>query len=99
MPWAQRRGSRAIYQTPAHKKARAAMVAAFQPGDPCCLCGHGMYGPTRNLHADHAPGTDRYRGLAHGLTPCQDCGKRCNVSDGAKRGRARQDARTTQLRW
>jgi hypothetical protein len=55
-------------------------------------------GKTDNLHADHVPGTTRYRGLAHG-TPCPTCGKRCNQSDGGRRGRARQNAKTTQLRW
>lgn len=49
-----------------------------------------MYPPTRNLHADHDPITGGYRGLAHA---------RCNVKDGAKRGRARQNTRTTRLRW
>ena len=85
-----------IYRTPEHRRARAALITAWTPGDPCCLCGHPMYGPARYLHADHIPGTDQYRGLAHG-TPCQVCGKRCNQSDGAKRGRARQD--TSTLQW
>jgi hypothetical protein len=90
MPFAKRNSAAPIYRTAAHRKARAALIAAFRPGDPCCLCGKPMYPPTRLLHADHIPGTDRYRGLAHA---------RCNVTDGAKRGRARQNTRTTQLRW
>jgi hypothetical protein len=69
-----------------HRRERARLVAAFTPGDPCCLCHHPMYGPTRNLDADHLPGTRTYRGLAHGHGPCQTCGRRCNRSDGASRG-------------
>lgn len=98
MPWSSSRpGTAAIYRTAAHRDARAALVAAFRPGDPCCLCGHPMHGPTRNLDADHLPGTDQYRGLAHGAARCTVCGKRCNRSDGARRGRARQTA--SRLRW
>lgn len=105
MPWTPRSGAAPIYRTPQHKRARAALVKAFKPGDPCCLCGHPMYPPTRYLHADHLPGTTEYRGLAHGTAPCQVCGKRCNVRDGARRGRSRQGRRTprptrvTTLRW
>ena len=79
-----------IYGTPQHRRARSALIAAWQPGDPCCLCGHPMWGPTSALHADHQPGTTDYRGLAHA---------HCNTRDGAKRGRARQEARVTQLEW
>lgn len=102
MAWAQRSGSQPIYRTAKHRTARAALVAAFTDGDPCCICGHPMHPPTRNLHADHIPGTDEYRGLAHG-TPCPTCGRRCNQSDGAQRGRARQSVMapggTTRLTW
>lgn len=102
MPFAKRRGAAPIYGTATHRKARAMLLAAFTPGDPCCLCGHPMWplpnGKTSNLHADHIPGTTRYRGLAHGAK-CQTCGKRCNQVDGAKRGRARQDNKTTNLKW
>ena len=101
MPWDQRRPpSSRIYNTPGHKRARAALLKAYQPGDPCCLCGHPMWplpsGKTSNLHADHEPGTDQYRGLAHG-SPCPTCGRRCNQRDGAVRGRARQEE--TPARW
>lgn len=103
MPFAKRNGQRPIYRTAAHKAARAALLAAFQPGDPCCLCGHPMWpgpgGDTSRLHADHIPGTTRYRGLAHGY-PCPHCdGRRCNQSDGARRGRRAQDTRSTKRRW
>jgi hypothetical protein len=91
MPWSSSRpkGSTRGYGTE-HTKARAALLALHYDGAPCCLCGHPMYGPTRNLDADHLPGTDLYRGLAHGAARCQVCGKRCNRSDGGKRGRERQ---------
>lgn len=105
MPWSRTAGAAPIYRTAAHKRARAALLKAYRPGDPCCLCGHPMYPPTSQLHADHDPNDPtRYRGLAHGTKACPTCGRRCNVLDGAKRGRARQGRRTprlgvTQLRW
>lgn len=87
MPWSSSRpGASPIYRTAEHRKARARLLAAFQPGDPCCLCGRPMYPPTRNLHADHDPRTGGYRGLAHGGPPYY-----CNQRDGSRRGRARQD--------
>jgi hypothetical protein len=101
MAWAKRSGSAAIYRTTTHKQARTKALAAYQPGDPCALCHHPMWpdtdGSTAHLHLDHDPlDTTRYRGLTHGSTPCQDCGQRCNVADGARRGRARKDRPT---RW
>lgn len=87
MPWSSNRpGSAPIYAKPEHRRARAALLAAFRPGDPCCLCGQPMYPPTRNLHADHIPGTNQYRGLAHGGPPYY-----CNQRDGSRRARARQN--------
>jgi hypothetical protein len=70
-----------------HAKARKAALAAYQPTDPCCLCGRSLGTNTRGIHLDHHP-HGGYRGLAHA---------RCNVKDGARRGRARQDS--TRLRW
>ena len=97
MPWPTTNQTKPIYTTPAHRHARAQLLQRYTPGDPCCLCGHPMWPPTSNLHADHNPTTGGYRGLAHGTQPCQDCGVRCNVTDGARRGRARQN--TTRLTW
>jgi hypothetical protein len=100
MPWSTTRppGTQAIYRTPEHRKARAALIKAYRPGDPCCLCGHAMWPPTSQLHADHDPADPRrYRGLAHGTTPCQDCGVKCNVSDGSRRGNQR--SRGITRRW
>jgi hypothetical protein len=89
MPWNRSRpGSAAVYRQPLHAKTRRAYLEAFTPGDPCCLCGRPMWPPTRDLHLDHDPVTGGYRGLAHG---------RCNVRDGARRGRARQNS--TRLTW
>ena len=96
MAFAVGSGAQPKYRSKRHQQARAAMLRAYRPGDPCCLCGHPMWPPTSALHADHDPtDTTRYRGLAHGTTPCQDCGERCNVVDGARRGRARQITPTT----
>lgn len=99
MSWDSSRGpTDPKYRSREHVKARARMVEDYRPGDPCCICGHPMYPPTSALHADHDPNDPtgrRYRGLAHGSRPCQDCGVRCNVSDGARRGRARQDKPTS----
>lgn len=100
MSWARSRpgnGVAAKYRDPHHTAARKALLAAFTPGDPCCLCGHPMW-HTKYLEADHLPGTNTYRGLAHGARHrCGVCGKRCNQSDAGKRARARQDA--TPLHW
>lgn len=86
-----------IYRDRAHAKARAALIAAFAPGDPCCLCGHPMW-HSKRLEADHLPGTDLYRGLAHGAGHrCTVCGRACNQSDAGKRARSRQIA--SRLRW
>lgn len=101
MAWeGPRSGTSPTYRTAQHRQARAALLKAYQPGDPCCLCGHPMWPPTRTLHADHDPYTGGYRGLAHGSTPCDVCGLRCNVVDGARRGRARQaQRRQTTMTW
>jgi hypothetical protein len=99
VPWAKRSGSAKIYADPAYRKARAALVAAFTPGDPCCLCGHPIW-TSRYIEAQHRPGTEQLDGLSHGTrNPCPTCGKRCNQVDGARRGRTRQEKRSTDLRW
>lgn len=99
MPWAKRKGTAALYTDPAYLKARRELVKAFKPGQPCCLCGHPIT-TARYVEAQHIPGTKRLQGLCHGTNNrCPTCGRRCNQVDGAKRGRARQNKRTTQLRW
>lgn len=71
------------YRDKQHRDWRAALIAAFTPGQPCGLCGEPMYPPTRNLHADHTS-----MALTH---------RRCNVKDGARIARARQTS--SRLRW
>jgi hypothetical protein len=98
MAWDRSAPSDPKYRSKAHRDGRARLIKAFRPGDPCCLCGHPMWPPTSALHADHDPDDpSRYRGLAHGTDPCPNCGVKCNVVDGARRARARQEQ--TQLRW
>lgn len=104
MVWERRSGKNPKYSTTAHRRARQKLIAAYQPGDPCCICGHEMWpradGATSNLHADHCPTCDGggcddcAGGLVTGYrglahgTRCQDCGINCNQHDGAARGRA-----------
>lgn len=101
MGWDGSRGpTNPKYRDPAHVKARAELVEAYRPGDPCARCGHPMWPPTSALHADHDdndPTGRTYLGLSHGSEPCQDCGVRCNVVAGAQRGRARQGATSWTL--
>ena len=63
-----------------HAAQRKAALSRYQPGDPCCLCGRPLGADTSRIHLDHNP-HGGYRGLAHA---------HCNVSDGARRGAARQ---------
>jgi hypothetical protein len=93
VPWSNTRsGTKAVYRSAEHRHARARLLAAYQPGDPCCLCGRPMYPPTSGLHADHDPVNGGYRGLAHGGPPYY-----CNQRDGSRRARKRQES--SQLRW
>jgi len=70
-----------------HEKARAAAALMHNPGNPCVRCGHplGPMGPW--LHLDHNAQRTGYLGFSHGHRPCPVCGKRCNLSAGAKVGR------------
>ena len=87
MAFAKRKGAAPIYRTAKHRDARAALIAAFTPGDPCCLCGHPIWTP-RYVEAQHQPGTEDLVGLAHGTrNRCTVCKRRCNQVDGARRGR------------
>jgi hypothetical protein len=73
----------------AHREARAAAIAKLKRDGVgiCCIGGEPIY-PGQALHLDHTPDRQSYRGLA--------CARH-NRSDGARRGRARQNA--TRLRW
>lgn len=59
-----------------HRKARAAALRALVDGTPCHFCGRPMT-HDMNLHLDHDPHGNGYRGLAHAW---------CNSLDGARRG-------------
>ena len=61
----------------AHQKLRAALLAQWQPGDPCTRCGGPMWGPPRLIHLGHTDDKLSYRGLEH---------EHCSTSDGATRG-------------
>lgn len=92
-----------IYRTKKYSKERAALIAAFRPGQPCVLCGHAMH-TTRYAEAQHIPGTDTLLGLCHGTRqPCPTCGKRCNQSEGARRGAQKtnnkKQSKVTTIRW
>ena len=72
-----------------HRAARARAIAELERAGVgiCCIGGEPIY-PGQPLHLDHTPDRQSYRGLA--------CARH-NRSDGAKRGRARQNV--TTLRW
>lgn len=60
-----------------HQKIRAALIAAWTPGDPCTRCGQPMWGPPRKIHLGHTEDRTAYTGLEH---------EACNTSEGASRG-------------
>lgn len=99
MPF-RKRPTNPLYRTKQYARDRAALIAAFTPGQPCCLCGHPLQS-ARYAEAQHIPGTDRLQGLAHGThQQCSTCKQRCNQVDGARRGRARQNKKpVTNLKW
>lgn len=90
MPWsssrppADQRGYGA-----AHVRARKAALAQLEAVGVgvCCIGGEPIY-PGMALHLDHTPDRQSYRGLA--------CARH-NRSDGARRGRARQNTRRWSL--
>ena len=90
MPWSRSRPStdQRGYGTE-HRKARAAAIAQLERDGigRCCIGGEPIY-PGQALHLDHTPDRSAYRGLA--------CARH-NRSDGAKRGRARQNVIAMRL--
>ena len=48
----------------AHDRKRAQLLARFQPGDPCALCGEPMNSST-DLDLAHNENRDGWKGLAH----------------------------------
>lgn len=103
MPWSTSRpkgsGTDAIYRTPEHRRMRARLLAELERNGTgrCCIGGEPIYFG-QAVHADHCP---TCRG--HGCGSCGGVGYRglaCaahNRSDGATRGRERQNS--SPLRW
>lgn len=91
MPWTTRPRGTTVnpkYRTKEHRDARAAMKAQLerdgsaQCAQPICLMRTRLILPGMHWCAGHDETGTRYIGLVHRL---------CNVRDGAKRGRARQN--------
>lgn len=70
-----------------HKKIRDALIALWQPGDPCTRCGLPMWGPTRKINLGHNDEGTGYTGLEH---------ERCNKRDGAVRGNKQRAGTATR---
>ena len=66
-----------------HRKLRAALIAAWVPGDPCARCGQPMWGPPSRIHLGHSDDRTTWTGLEHAS---------CNTSDGATRGNKKRAA-------
>jgi hypothetical protein len=68
-----------------YKHAMARRIAAdkHHPSDPCTICHLPLGEMSSDLHYDHQPDRDGYRGFAHAG---------CNRTDGARRGSARAHA-------
>jgi hypothetical protein len=74
----------------AHLRERAKWKLVVDSGRAsCCLCGDPIE-PGSKWHLDHTPDRSGYRGPAHAA---------CNMRDGARRGRARQDAPGRNRQW
>jgi hypothetical protein len=94
MPWARRSGNAAKYRTRRHRVERARWAALLRKAGamPCAQSVCVM--PTRAIHhgqpwhLGHAADGVTYLGPVHPA---------CNVKDGARRGRARQNV--TGMRW
>lgn len=81
MAFRERSKTDAKYKTKEHRDERAKWKVLVELGGAnCCLCGYPI-APGGAFHLDHTPDGTGYRGAAH---------PRCNVVDGARRGRARQ---------
>jgi hypothetical protein len=82
------------YQSKEHRDARAAMKAQIERdgygycAQPVCVMPSRLITLTMRWCAGHNDAGTAYIGPVH---------QRCNVRDGAKRGRARQNA--TTLKW
>src|SRR5690348_3699976 len=101
MPWARDRGVDPKYRTKEHRDYRASLVAQLKRDGYLICTAKVCTFPTRaitnpngrarnGLHAGHADNGIDYDGPQHAA---------CNVKDGARRARAKQDTKTTRLRW
>lgn len=91
----------AKYWTPEHRKYRADLVAQLHQDGYLICTAKTCVMPSRRitnpnglqrdgLHAGHNNAGTAYDGPQHNA---------CNVKDGARRGRAKQTRRATQLKW
>lgn len=101
MPFAKRKGAAPKYRTREHLAYRSSLVAQLKAQGYLTCTAKTCVFPTRaitnpngrerdGLHAGHNDAGTDYDGPQHNA---------CNVKDGAKRGRARQNKRATMLRW
>lgn len=101
MPFAKRSAPAAKYRTRQHREYRAALVQQLKRDGYLTCTAKTCVFPTRHitnpngrardgLHAGHNDAGTDYDGPQHNA---------CNVKDGARRGRARQNQKASQLRW
>ena len=89
MPWIKRSGSAPKYRTPKHRQERERWVRVLerdgtvQCAQPVCVMPTRAIHNGQTWHLGHADNGVDYIGPVHPL---------CNVKDGARRGRAKQDA-------
>jgi hypothetical protein len=99
MPWSRTTGAAPVYRTKRHRDYRASLVDQLKHDGYLICTAKVCVFPTRyitnpngrapdGLHAGHNDAGTEYDGPQH---------NRCNVRDGARRGRARQNV--TRLRW
>ena len=101
MAFAKRSGSAPKYRTPQHRRYREGLVAQLKREGYLLCTAKTCVMPSREitnlngrardgLHAGHNDAGTEYDGPQHNA---------CNVKDGARRARARQNVKTTRLRW
>jgi len=101
LAWDRSTGTAAKYRSPEHIAYRKRLVTQLQrdgyltcTAKVCVMPSRTITNPNGRardgLHAGHEDDGVTYAGPQHNA---------CNVRDGAKRGRARQDTNTSQLHW
>lgn len=99
MPWSRTSGAAPVYRSKQHRDYRAQLVAQLKRDGYLVCTAKVCVFPSRlitnpngrardGLHAGHNDSGTAYDGPQHNA---------CNVKDGARRGRARQNV--TRLRW